>query len=87
MLGSDFKVRDWRHLALFNAPTSRIEMHLAARQALTVRWPGGQRAFAEGERLHTENSYNWQAAAFSTLLQQAGFASVQSWTDAQGGLR
>ena len=84
LLGSDFQLRQWRHLALFNAQASRIEMHLAARQALTVRWPGGQRAFAEGERLHTENSYKWQAADFAALLQQAGFAQVQTWTDAQG---
>ena len=83
LLGSDFKVRDWRHLALFNAQASRIEMHLAARQALTVRWPGGQRAFAAGERLHTENSYKWQAADFAALLQQAGFADVLTWTDPQ----
>ena len=84
LLGSDFQLREWRHLALFNAQASRIEMHLAARRALTVRWPGGQRAFAEGERLHTENSYKWQAADFAALLRQAGFASVQTWTDTQG---
>ena len=84
LLGSDFQLRQWRHLALFNAEASRIEMHLAARQALTVRWPGGQRAFAEGERLHTENSYKWRAEDFAALLQQAGFARVQTWTDAQG---
>ena len=84
LLGSDFRVRDWRHQALFNAESSRIEMHLIARQALTVRWPGGQRAFAEGERLHTENSYKWQASDFAALLQEAGFARVQTWTDAQG---
>ena len=84
LLGSDFQVRDWRHLALFNAEASRIEMHLAARHALTVRWPGGQRRFAEGERLHTENSYKWRADDFAALLQQAGFTGVQTWTDAQG---
>ena len=84
LLGSNFKVRDWRHLALFNADASRIEMHLAARHALTVRWPDGQRAFAEGERLHTENSYKWRPEDFAALLQQAGFVSVQTWTDAQG---
>ena len=84
LLGSDFQLRDWRHLALFNAEDSRIEMHLAARQALTVRWPGGQRSFAEGERLHTENSYKWRADDFAALLREAGFASVQTWTDARG---
>jgi uncharacterized SAM-dependent methyltransferase len=36
---------------------SRIEMHLQARQAVTVRWRDGERRFAAGERIHTENSY------------------------------
>ena len=51
---------------------------------LTVRWPGGERRFAAGERIHTENSYKWHPADFEALLRQAGFAQVQGWTDAQG---
>ena len=57
LLASDFQVEDWRHVALYNAERSRIEMHLEARRALRVRWPGGERAFQAGERIHTENSY------------------------------
>ena len=34
LLGADFAVRDWRHVALFDAAQSRIEMHLEARRAL-----------------------------------------------------
>jgi L-histidine N-alpha-methyltransferase len=49
-----------------------------------VRWPGGERHFLAGERIHTENSAKWQPADFEALLQQAGFAQVQRWTDAQG---
>lgn len=84
LLGSDFQLRDWRHVALFDAVQSRIEMHLAARQATTVRWPGSVRVFAAGERIHTENSYKWTPAAFTALLRRAGFAQVQHWTDPQG---
>ena len=40
---------------------SRIEMHLEAREALAVRWPGGERRFAAGERIHTENSCKYTA--------------------------
>ena len=83
LLGSDFDVRGWRHLALFNTTESRVEMHLAARAATTVRWPGGERRFQAGERIHTENSYKWTPAGFATLLRQAGFAEVQHWTDPQ----
>ena len=83
LLGADFKVSDWRHLALFNTVASRIEMHLVARHAVTVHWPGGERQFATDERIHTENSYKWQIDSFSALLREAGFAQVQHWTDAQ----
>ena len=40
LAGTDFAVRDWSHVALFNAALSRIEMHLQARRDLTVRWAG-----------------------------------------------
>ncbi len=84
LIGSDFDLRDWRHVALFDAAASRIEMHLETRHALAVRWPGGERHFAAGERLHTENSYKWRSADFQVLLHDAGFARVQHWTDERG---
>jgi dimethylhistidine N-methyltransferase len=84
LLGADFAVRDWRHVARFDAAQSRIEMHLEARRALQVRWPGGERAFAAGERMHTENSYKWAAPDFEALLRRAGFGHVQRWSDEQG---
>ena len=83
LLGADFRVRDWLHLALFDPVASRIEMHLQARHATTVRWPGGERHFGAGERIHTENSAKWQPADFEALLREAGFARVQRWTDEQ----
>ncbi len=84
LLGTDFDVRDWRHVAFFDAAASRIEMHLQARRALTVRWPGGERRFDAGERIHTEDSYKWTRAGFDALLRDAGFARVQAWTDERG---
>ena len=84
LLGADFNVRDWRHVALFDAAQSRIEMHLEARRATGVRWRDGERAFAAGERIHTEHSYKWSAEAFEALLRDAGFSSVQGWYDSRG---
>src|SRR5207248_1417430 len=52
-IGSNFDPRSWRHVALFDPAQSRIEMHLEARSAMTVHWPGGERRFHAGERLHT----------------------------------
>lgn len=81
MLGSDFRVQDWRHIALFNTQASRIEMHLEALREVQVAWPGGQRSFAPGERIHTENSYKYTRESARALLQKAGFTVQHWWTD------
>jgi L-histidine Nalpha-methyltransferase len=84
VLGANFDLRQWQHVALFNEAQSRIEMHLQAREKLQVSWPSGQRVFAAGERIHTENSYKWRRAEFEALLRDAGFAKLQSWVDDKG---
>jgi dimethylhistidine N-methyltransferase len=81
LVGSNFAVRDWQHLSRFNAPLSRVEMHLQARHAVTVQWPGGQRQFAAGETIHTENACKWTVPDFAALLRAAGFAKTRAWTD------
>ncbi|OGA74694.1 MAG: dimethylhistidine N-methyltransferase [Betaproteobacteria bacterium RIFCSPLOWO2_12_FULL_65_14] len=81
LIGSDFAVGDWRHYAVFNIAQSRIEMHLEARRDTTVHWPGGARRFAQGERIHTENSYKYALEDFKALLRRAGFGEVRAWTD------
>lgn len=84
VLDADFNVDDWRHVAIFNSEKSRIEMHLEARRALRVTWPGGERQFDAGERIHTENSYKYTPQAFSDLLQSAGYRDVAHWSDTRG---
>ena len=84
LLGADFDLRQWQHVALFNLQDSRIEMHLEAITNTTVRWASHERSFAAGERIHTENSYKYTLDGISSLLKQAGFSHMQHWTDAQG---
>ena len=79
--GTDFDVSEWRHRAFFNAEQHRVEMHLEARNELTVRWEGGSRRFAAGERIHTEDSYKYTRQSFVGLLERAGFATSHVWTD------
>lgn len=80
IVGSDFDVRDWRHVALFNERESRIEMHLEAKKEISVSLPGGPRAFRAGERMLTENSYKLTPAAAAAL---AGTVDAQqTWLDA-----
>ena len=85
VIGSDFDPVQWRHVAFFDAAASRIEMHLEARDAVTVRWPDGERTFAAGERIHTENSCKYEVSSFAGLLRDAGFTPVRHWTDANDG--
>jgi dimethylhistidine N-methyltransferase len=83
-LGADFDLQQWRHMALFNPQASRIEMHLEAVTNTVVRWPGHERVFVSGERIHTENSYKYTLGGMTDLLKQAGFSQVQHWTDTHG---
>ena len=83
LLGCDARLEDFDHVALFNERESRIEMHLQARRGLQLRWRGGQRHLAEGERVHTENSYKYSLEGFAALLRESGFARTAWWTDAQ----
>ena len=80
-IGSDFRAEEWRHVARFDTGHSRIEMHLEATRELSVRWPGADRRFRAGERIHTENSYKYTVERFTELLSAAGFATPTAWTD------
>lgn len=81
LLGADFDVRGWRHRAFFDPEKSCMEMHLEARRDTIVKWPGGERRFGEGERIHTESSYKYARQDFHAMLEEAGFGACESWTD------
>ncbi len=83
LIGSDFDVAQWKHVAFFDREHSRIEMHLEARRTTVVTWPDGERRFDAGERILTEYSYKWERERFVHLLQEAGFDRVQVWSDDQ----
>ncbi|MCF8198426.1 MAG: L-histidine N(alpha)-methyltransferase [Sulfuritalea sp.] len=83
LIGSDFDLDQWRHRALFNAVDSRIEMYLEARTKIRVSWPGAQRDFEQGERIHTENSHKYRVDDFTDLLNRAGFRHADIWCDSR----
>jgi uncharacterized SAM-dependent methyltransferase len=59
-------------------------MHLESRRLQRVRIDGRVRIFAEGERIHTENSYKYSPGEFSNVLRGAGFANLRLWQDDAG---
>ncbi|MEW5878893.1 MAG: L-histidine N(alpha)-methyltransferase [Pseudomonadota bacterium] len=81
LLGADFDVAQWKHVAFYSARETRIEMHLEALADVTVRWPGGGRSFARGERIHTENSYKYRPETFTEVLRAASWTPRQVWLD------
>jgi dimethylhistidine N-methyltransferase len=81
LLGADFDVADWRHVAFYDPAASRIEMHLEARCDVTVCWRGGERRFRATDRVHTESSYKYTQAALRALLQRAGYSHVRLLVD------
>jgi len=85
-LGAEFQLDAFEHRAVWNARESRMEMHLESRVAQRVRIDAlnSEVEFAEGERIHTENSYKYQPGQAESLMASAGFEPVESWTDEQG---
>ena len=89
LLGADFNVADFRHVAYFNAVDSRIEMHLETLREVSVCWSDASgvvgrksvRTYKVGERIHTENSYKYDVDGFAALLRGAGYTRIHHWTD------
>ncbi len=81
LLDCDFRPAAFAHRAYYDAGAGRVEMHLEATAAQTVRLPDGPRAFAAGERIHTENSWKYAPEEFAALLTDAGFRRVRCWQD------
>jgi dimethylhistidine N-methyltransferase len=85
-LGADFDLRAFRHLIRWNREHSRIEMHLESLREQKVRIPslGVEVEFAQGETIHTENSYKYRLGEVEKLLNAAGFVNPQRWRDENG---
>jgi uncharacterized SAM-dependent methyltransferase len=84
-LDADFDLRRFRHHAFFNEAESRIEMHLASRgaQRVTIRKLDLNVEFADGETIHTENSYKYDLDMLASLARGSGFESRRTWLDAE----
>lgn len=80
-LGANFQLDHFAHSAFYNAPFQRIEMHLMSTCAQTVHVGGAAFSFAQGETLHTENSYKFTVDGLCQLAQRAGFTPGHTWTD------
>jgi dimethylhistidine N-methyltransferase len=85
-LTADFDLDAFAHRARWNAARSRIEMHLESLIAQQVHLTALDLRvdFAEGETIHTENSYKYQSGQPEYMLRAAGFRPAHRWSDAKG---
>ena len=81
LLDAEFDQAQFRHRAFYNGEEQRIEMHLVSERAQSVRCNGSRIEFAEGESIHTENSYKYTLDGFADLARSAGLCLEQSWLD------
>jgi L-histidine Nalpha-methyltransferase len=81
-LGGDFDPYRFAHDAVYDETHGRIEMYLVSLAEQTVRVQGRDFLFAEGERIHTENSHKYTAAEFQALARAGGWQPIKAWTDA-----
>ncbi|HWS85683.1 MAG TPA: L-histidine N(alpha)-methyltransferase [Pyrinomonadaceae bacterium] len=82
-LDADFRLRAFRHVALYDEREGRVEMHLESTREQTVRVGalGLEVHFRQGERIHTENSYKYSLDELSALAADTGFAREHTWLD------
>lgn len=82
-LAADFELDEFKHVALWNARKSRIEMHLESRvdQRVWISDLYREFQFSFGERIHTENSYKFTRTSMARLLRNSGLGLEQVWCD------
>jgi len=78
-LGAAFDLDAFAHYAFYNPHARRIEMHLMSLAEQRVRVAGHEIAFAQGETVHTEDSYKYTVEDFRALAEQAGFTPRRTW--------
>lgn len=82
-LDSDIDAEYFSHIACFNQNQQRIEMHLRSDREQYCQVGDKRFYFADGETIHTENSYKYSSEDFIALAAGAGFKSETVWMDAE----
>lgn len=84
-LGADLDLGTFRHAARYDEAEGRVEMHLVSQVAQTAALPtlGLQVEFAEGETIHTENSYKYSLDQIDDIAARAGWEVRRRWLDSR----
>ncbi len=80
-LGADFDLAAFRHTPEYDEVTGALTIHLTSLKAQIVNVAGRTFAFAEGERLHVEDSNKYAVEDFQRLARSAGYVAETVWVD------
>jgi L-histidine Nalpha-methyltransferase len=82
-LGGNFDLRAFQHHAFYNEDLGRVEICIESLRAQTVsiRELEMEVEFAEGEQIHTENSYKYHLSDIAKLAAETGFTPARTWLD------
>jgi L-histidine N-alpha-methyltransferase len=85
-LGADFDPRAFRHTVAYNEDLGRVEVYIVSLRAqrVMIRGLSVEIHFAEGERIHTENSYKYDLGGLSEMAQATGYTRARTWLDERG---
>ena len=85
-LGGNFDLARFRHRAAWVPERGCVEIHLESLvpQRVPLEVPGMDVDFAEGERLHIEDSFKHTPADLRKLAAAAGFSTERTWSDSAG---
>src|SRR5262245_41620349 len=84
-LEGDFDLGAFRHRAVYDPDLGRIEMYLVSTrsQRVTIGRLGLEVTFADGETIHTENSYKYSLTEIEEVSKAADLRAERRWQDAE----
>lgn len=80
-LGAQLDLQGFRHEAVYDAGQARIEMRLVSKRPQVIELDDERFEFDQDEVLITEYSHKFMDEGFIELATEAGFRSVDFWTD------
>jgi dimethylhistidine N-methyltransferase len=81
-LDGNFDIHNgFKHKAIFNENSSRIEMHLVSCKPQIVTIAGKSFNFELKETIHTESSYKYSIESLITITDKAGLTLEKFWCD------
>ncbi len=79
--GADFDLSQFTHEAGYDVEQGCIQMFLVSTCCQSVSVAGRDFEFAEGEKIHTENSHKYNVDEVLEMAVGAGFLKAKTWLD------